>query len=81
MDEQDPADIAYVFSGYAPLSVRVVQCALGRGGSGPVNGWRGIEEVLKVLPGTTFELSQKRDDSLHSRGRLSCVCARLFILH
>ena len=28
VDEADPADIAYVFSGYAPLSVRIVQCAL-----------------------------------------------------
>lgn len=28
VDEQDPSDIAYVFSGYAPLSIRLVQCAL-----------------------------------------------------
>lgn len=28
VDEQDPTDISYVFSGYAPLSVRIVQCAL-----------------------------------------------------
>ena len=28
VDEADPSDIAYVFSGYAPLSVRIVQCAL-----------------------------------------------------
>lgn len=28
VDEQDPKDIAYVFSGYAPLSVRLVQCVL-----------------------------------------------------
>lgn len=28
VDEQDPTDIAYVFSGYAPLSVRLVQCVL-----------------------------------------------------
>jgi len=28
VDEQDPEDISYVFSGYAPLSVRIVQCAL-----------------------------------------------------
>ncbi|KAL1304008.1 hypothetical protein AAFC00_000449 [Neodothiora populina] len=28
VDEQDPSDIAYVFSGYAPLSVRLVQCVL-----------------------------------------------------
>ncbi|KAF1351252.1 Sec1-like protein [Delphinella strobiligena] len=28
VDEQDPTDVAYVFSGYAPLSVRLVQCIL-----------------------------------------------------
>ncbi|KAI5237854.1 Sec1-like protein [Aureobasidium subglaciale] len=28
VDEQDPTDISYVFSGYAPLSIRLVQCVL-----------------------------------------------------
>ncbi|GAB7347422.1 hypothetical protein MBLNU459_g4343t2 [Dothideomycetes sp. NU459] len=28
VDEQDPTDVAYVFSGYAPLSIRLVQCVL-----------------------------------------------------
>ena len=28
VSEQDPSDIAYVYSGYAPLSVRLVQCIL-----------------------------------------------------
>lgn len=28
LSEQEPEDIAYVFSGYAPLSVRLVQCIL-----------------------------------------------------
>ncbi|OBT89935.1 hypothetical protein VE02_01498 [Pseudogymnoascus sp. 03VT05] len=28
VNEQDPNDIAYVYSGYAPLSVRLVQCIL-----------------------------------------------------
>lgn len=28
VNEQDPDDIAYVYSGYAPLSVRLVQCVL-----------------------------------------------------
>lgn len=42
VNEQDPGDIAYVYSGYAPLSVRLVQCilqkkyllSLTRGGAG-----------------------------------------------
>ncbi|KAI5285263.1 hypothetical protein KEM54_000702 [Ascosphaera aggregata] len=28
VDEQEPNDIAYVYSGYAPLSIRLIQCAL-----------------------------------------------------
>lgn len=28
IDEQKPNDIAYVYSGYAPLSVRLVQCII-----------------------------------------------------
>lgn len=28
MDEQKPDDIAYVYSGYAPLSIRLVQCII-----------------------------------------------------
>lgn len=31
VDEAEPKDIAYAFSGYAPLSVRLVQCALQKG--------------------------------------------------
>lgn len=73
VDEQDPTDISYVFSGYAPLSVRLVQCAIGRGANGArsMNGWKGIEEVMKGLPGPTFEDTQSEDDSPHSRGEPS----------
>ncbi|SGY50537.1 BQ5605_C001g00894 [Microbotryum silenes-dioicae] len=88
VDESSPSDISYVFSGYAPLSVRLVQCAIGAGGAtklstgssalagltngasslgrmsgvvganananagnGGVNGWKGVEEVVKTLRG------------------------------
>ncbi|KJE88792.1 vacuolar protein sorting-associated protein 33A [Capsaspora owczarzaki ATCC 30864] len=43
-----PNDISYTFSGYAPISVRLVE-AFAR------SGWRGMEEVLRLLPGPTFE--------------------------
>ena len=36
---QNPRDIAYTYSGYAPLSVRLAQYAA------RPSGWRGIEEV------------------------------------
>ena len=52
VDEQEPADIAYVHSVYAPLSVRLVQ-GLNRPG-----GWRSIRDVLDLLPGPTVEETQ-----------------------
>jgi hypothetical protein len=47
----NPTDISYVFSGYAPLSIRLVQCAL-------KNDWR-QSELLRLLPGPTFERFDK----------------------
>ncbi|OVA06964.1 Sec1-like protein [Macleaya cordata] len=47
-DTANPNDIAYVFSGYAPLSIRLVQHAVR-------SGWRPIEEILKLLPGPHSE--------------------------
>ncbi|KAI7881074.1 Sec1-like protein [Lichtheimia hyalospora FSU 10163] len=113
VDEIHPNDISYVYSGYAPMSVRLVQCAMqklaggsigstgasavsllsyvgGGGGAssstlatGNVNGgssnssstingngnnsmpgatvtqgWRGYEEVMRALPGKSFEITQ-----------------------
>ncbi|KAI9285019.1 Sec1-like protein [Umbelopsis sp. AD052] len=71
VDEHNPADISYVYSGYAPLSVRLVQCAVQKisaghaGGSVPgigllvnvttVSGWKGYEEILKLLPGAAVD--------------------------
>ncbi|XP_055462230.1 vacuolar protein sorting-associated protein 33A [Psammomys obesus] len=51
VNEQSPTDISYVYSGYAPLSVRLAQL-LAR------PGWRSIEEVLRILPGPHFEERQ-----------------------
>ncbi|GAA5858455.1 hypothetical protein JCM8547_007314 [Rhodosporidiobolus lusitaniae] len=83
VDEQNPHDMSYVFSGYAPLSVRLVQCALGGSGSkmangggaegvglsGPsgLNGWKGIEEIVKALPGETVDEWQKTDEASQRR--------------
>ncbi|KAM7265316.1 hypothetical protein ACFE04_002999 [Oxalis oulophora] len=47
-DTANPNDISYVFSGYAPLSVRLVQHAVR-------SGWRPMEEILKMLPGPHSE--------------------------
>lgn len=108
VDEIHPNDISYVYSGYAPMSVRLVQCAMQKlaggsigstgasavsllsyvgggtatslaggnanGGSNNNNingnsnnsmpgatitqGWRGYEEVMRALPGKSFEITQ-----------------------
>jgi len=52
VDEQCPADIAYVHSVYAPLSVRLVQHL-------DKPGWRNIRDVLDLLPGPSFEDTQQ----------------------
>ena len=95
VDESAPEDVAYVYSGYAPVSVRLVQHALGLGqtsgglvaglgsavgaaaaaaGAGSLRGaggserektganvvgWRGLEEVMRTLPGAVFDEVQK----------------------
>ena len=52
VDEQCPADIAYVHSVYAPLSVRLVQHL-------EKPGWRNMRDVLDLLPGPSFEDTQQ----------------------
>jgi hypothetical protein len=47
-DATEASDISYVTSGYAPLSVRLVQLALEPG------GWASKLDSLKLLPGATI---------------------------
>ncbi|KAI9360596.1 Sec1-like protein [Pilaira anomala] len=107
VDEFHPNDISYVYSGYAPLSIRLVQCAMQKLGQGSIQstaggiggiggggggggsaaslfsyvgghhgshsntslnnqeknkqqgtGWRGSEDILKLLPGQAFDIKQ-----------------------
>lgn len=101
VDELHPNDISYVYSGYAPLSIRLVQCAMQKLGQGSLqstngnagsaaslfsyvgastanfirderstsnghtnlnngagSGWRGSEDILKLLPGQAFDIKQ-----------------------
>ena len=51
----NPTDMAYVTSGYAPLSCRLVE-AIGRHG-----GWNQIREALDVLPGPSFQFTVPED--------------------
>ena len=61
-DEVDvirPTDLSYVTSGYAPLSVRIVQFA-----ASP--GWQHFQEAMRLLPGPAIEIRQavNRPESL-----------------
>ncbi|KAL3857445.1 hypothetical protein ACJMK2_012115 [Sinanodonta woodiana] len=60
VNEMAPNDISYVYSGYAPLSVRLAQ-QLAR------PGWRSITEVLNQLPGATIEEIQQIPVALRRR--------------
>jgi len=57
IDENKPTDIAFVYSGYAPISVRLVEWACQPG------GWKSKEEVLKLLPGPVVEEIQSQSES------------------
>lgn len=46
-----PTDIGYVHTCYAPLSVRVAHMLA-------LPDWRAREDILRLIPGPTFELNQ-----------------------
>ena len=46
--------IAYVYEGYAPLSVRLIEM-----GSVTQGGWKKMDEIMQQLPGTGFEVRQE----------------------
>ena len=52
VDTIEPNDIAYVSSGYAPLSVRLIQTAC--------RGWNGSEEALREINGRLIDIIQRR---------------------
>ena len=79
-NEEDPEDIAYVYSGYAPLSVRLVQCILQKQylqtlHKSPLpltpssTGWTGFEDILKSARGPTFNIVQKPNDEKASKAK------------
>jgi hypothetical protein len=50
VDTVEPDDVSYVSSGYAPLTVRLVQSA--------VQGWAGKEDIVKELQGRLIDVTQ-----------------------
>lgn len=79
-NEQDPDDVSYVYSGYAPLSIRLVQCILQKSylqqlHKSPLpltpssTGWAGFEDILKSAKGPTFNIAQKPNDERVSKAK------------
>lgn len=79
-NEDNPEDVAYVYSGYAPLSVRIVQCILQKQylqslHKSPLpltptsSGWTGFEDILKSAKGPTFNVVQKPTDEKAAKAR------------
>ncbi|KAI9904679.1 hypothetical protein N3K66_001208 [Trichothecium roseum] len=78
VQEENPNDVSYVYSGYAPLSIRLVQCILQKqyllgvtrsGGMGGANtgsantqGWHGFDDAVKHVRGQTFYELQTGED-------------------
>ncbi|KAI5852520.1 Sec1-like protein [Morchella snyderi] len=73
VNEHNPDDISYVYSGYAPLSIRLIQCIIqkplmtvtAKGANAGANtgaGWKGFEDVLKSIKGKTFDEFQRGED-------------------
>lgn len=74
VNEHEPNDISYVYSGYAPLSVRLVQCILQKGALGRPSsliGWKGFEDVVRSVPGATFDEHQRASDDIQRARRLA----------
>jgi hypothetical protein len=84
-NETEPEDISYVFSGYAPLSVRIVQCILQKSflqslrPKSPLpltpssTGWQGFEDILKSVKGPTFNIAQHASDEKAAKAKTSLV--------
>jgi hypothetical protein len=79
VDERQPNDISYAYSGYAPLSIRLVQAVaqkdalLAKSSSNAsrkilpkahtIVGWRGFEDVVNCLDGPAFDLVQSKQEA------------------
>jgi len=54
-EEERDGDVSYAYSGYAPISARLVERAV----RPPPQGWASLEESLKILPGPLFQRTQE----------------------
>ena len=56
LDSKEPSDAAYVYSGYAPLSIRLVEAAA------RTPAWSSVpDDLLKSIPGPHFSRTPSAD--------------------
>ncbi|KAI8902260.1 Sec1-like protein [Globomyces pollinis-pini] len=57
----NPVDISYTYGGFAPISIRLIQSATKTLPASSITNrqvsWKGFEDVLQLLPGSSFEKS------------------------
>ncbi|OPJ70247.1 vacuolar protein sorting-associated protein 33B [Patagioenas fasciata monilis] len=72
-DLKMPRDMAYVFSGaYIPLSCKIIEQVLER------RGWQGLEEVVRLLNGNEFSVSDSAGED-NSAGDAQRVILAVFL--
>lgn len=84
VNESEPEDISFVFSGYAPLSVRLVQCVMQKqylqtllnprtnasaASASAGVGWKDFEDTLSRIKGATVDVVQQGSDADASQAR------------
>ncbi|KAI9727988.1 MAG: hypothetical protein M1828_005393 [Chrysothrix sp. TS-e1954] len=79
VSEQDPQDVAYVYSGFAPLSVRIIQSALHQDFSKTTRSASGTNKVNTVTSGTVPAMAKDSSPSWKGfEGILSNVAGPTF---
>ena len=58
---QEPNDISYSYSGYAPLIIRLIEKAL-------TNGWNSIQDILSKIPGP-FKYPNDESEIINESGK------------
>lgn len=49
IDQSSPSDVAYIYNSYAPITVRLIECAAH-------TSWQSINNILALLPGDKFDI-------------------------
>ncbi len=68
----NPNDSSYVYAGFAPISIRLIEmaCRIFPGGEEISNNvtWNGREDILQLLPGRTFENISTNSQEFNDEG-------------